>query len=123
MGASAQDIAEKLAWEFETRTAIEIHVKMELRYNRLPGELDKLDFDTVDQTYIETVGGQRYFDQRMSLEGKPFSRHTDYCDGKRSGRLGFDRAELDRQELLTIKRFFGNEEQSGKINRPPHSTC
>ena len=119
MGASAQEIAEKLAWEFDTRTAIEIHVKMELRYNRLPESLEKLDFNTVDQTYIETAAGQRFFDQQMSLDGKPFSRHSDYCDVKRSGRLGFDRAELDRQESLTIKRFFGNEERSGKINRPP----
>ncbi len=118
MNSSARELAEKLAWETDTRSSIEIHVGMKMVYNRLPESMSNMDFNTVDQTYIETASGQRFSDQRTSLDGKLFSRHTDYCDGKRSGRLVYNRDDLPSQELFTIKRFFGKEEQSRKIDRP-----
>ncbi len=73
----------------------------------------------LEQTYLETDGGERYFDERLIIPNKPVSHKSSYCDGKRCANIRFSREDPQKQDFVTIGRDFMNESRFGFRDAPP----
>jgi hypothetical protein len=72
----------------------------------------------VEQTYLETDGGERFFDERVSIPSQPVTHKSAYCDGQRCGMIRFSTQDPERQETMTIGHDFMNESALGYREAP-----
>lgn len=117
----AESAARKLAWELESRRAVEVRVRTDIENPGAGRESSsvKPDFTAVVLHYIETAAGQRYGDLQALLNGKPTMHSLDYGDGSRFAHVDYDRSNLEAQRAVFITRQYPQEDRSDKKNLPP----
>lgn len=116
----AETAAEKLAWEVESRRAIEVRVRTEIANRQVDrdGPSRKQAFDTSVEHYIETSAGQRYNEFQGLLDGVLTARMQNYGDGRRFAHVDYDPKNLKAQQSIYITRQYWQEERSDKRNVP-----
>jgi hypothetical protein len=91
-----------------------VHVDQEINLPGFPGPT----VDRIDERYIETATGQRFYERRSHMVDGGTQRSIDYCDGRRCADLSFKPDQIDRQHQVVIKRDFSMERVAGAIARP-----
>ena len=74
---------------------------------------------TLEQTYIETGRGERFFDERRIVPNEPVSHVSSYSDGKKCANIRFSKEDPERQDFVTIGHNFMNESRFGFRDAPP----
>jgi hypothetical protein len=71
-----------------------------------------------DLHYVETVLGQRLFDQTLKHADGRSMRHTGYCDSQRNALVLYQPGDASKQSQITISHTFLNEQRPGLSTRP-----
>jgi hypothetical protein len=115
----AEAAAKKLAWEMGSWKSIEFRLGEDF-VNKDPGRKpsEPRTFHA-SYHYIETAAGQRLFENRLVSDLNPRSLVSiDYTDGSKCAFLyRIDQGETAGQDQVTIKRWFGRENE-GVAHRP-----
>jgi hypothetical protein len=74
---------------------------------------------TLEETYLETDRGERYFDRRLILPDGSVSHKSSFCDGKRCANIEFSKLEPERQSDVGISHDFMTESRYGFRDAPP----
>jgi hypothetical protein len=114
----AEIVAQKLAWEVETRTSIELRVAAPIISSVADQAKPKL-LDSYEEHYIETAAGQRFCEFQGFLADKLTTREQHYGDGSKFADVTFDPRNLDRQQVVFIKRQFYMESRNDRRQIPP----
>ncbi|MDE2507651.1 MAG: hypothetical protein KGM43_10595, partial [Planctomycetota bacterium] len=81
-----------------------------------PGAKRFADGDRIH--YVETTGGERYYDTKGFLGETPTARSVGYCDGKRCARVEYERGDLEKQESFIVSNAFMGEGTNNSTDRP-----
>lgn len=114
--------AERLAWEMGAWNSIELRMRHDFTSHKAD-PLDPPVFDRVEEHYIETALGQRYY-ETLSIDSKSDQitfRLIRYGQEGRSVDVTYDRENTSKQYHALVKRAFANEDKSDRPEKPiPH---
>lgn len=111
---TAQQLAERLAWEMESFTSIELAIR-----DRLEGSgQGPTDYDGMAVRYIETSSGRRLLEWTGLSGDRPTWRSTAFADGDRFAVVHDKRGDVGHQEMAFIQHQFWMEENMDRVNRP-----
>jgi hypothetical protein len=74
---------------------------------------------TLEEIYLETDRGDRYFDRKIILPDGSVTRNSSYCDGKRCANIEFSKEDPERQGAVGIGHDFMTESRIGFRDVPP----
>jgi hypothetical protein len=111
---SLNRIIEKVVHETVPRT-IQLRVTVAQRQFDARGGETSL---TLERTYYETAGGERFFDERMTEAGKLPNRLTFYCDGTKCANVRYMPDDPERQQMVAISHDFMIESKTGYRDGP-----
>jgi hypothetical protein len=113
MGTTAEQIAEKLAWQVESTSAIEVRTRDQVTNLNADPKMGPPDFLTTTEHYIETQAGQRFLEiEFLGVRDKLVKREIHYADGTRFADLNFKIEEPTVQDMIQINRQFHRESKS-----------
>lgn len=117
MRSQAEPHAERLAWQQDSWSSIELKVGQSLT---LPSNWngDPLDFNRIEDHYIETVLGQRALESEGSKSGVLKTRSAKYFDGRHGADIAYDNEEMARQAQVILHRHFGLENRLAQVDKP-----
>ena len=107
-------IVEKVVHETSPK-AIRLRVTVDQREFTTSGERPSL---VLEQSYVETDRGERYFDERRIESGEQTSRVTSYCDGEKCANVTYAAGNTNRQNRISIGRDFMFESRNGYRDAP-----
>ena len=73
----------------------------------------------LEQTYLETDRGERYFDEKIIIPSEHVRHRASYCDGKKCANIAFLAQDPDRQDAMTIGHDFMLESINAFRDAPP----
>ena len=106
-----QELAEKLAWESTSWSAIELRVEAVTTHPVLPGARLKCH-------YIETGDGARFGEEVSEKSDGTSSRQIRFFDGARGGSITFEPRSLDKQMQAVLRDGYGLEPANAFAFRP-----
>jgi hypothetical protein len=113
MGTTAEQIAEKLAWQMDSASAIEVRTSQQITNPKPDPTKGPPEYRTVTEHYIETQAGQRFLENEFfNPRGKLVSRDIHYADGTRFADLNFKHEHPTVQDMIQINRQFHRESKS-----------
>ena len=71
-----------------------------------------------EQMYEETSSGQRFFDEKNSIDGSIFLHKTAYCDGQKCAGVAYDAKEQTRPKTFGISNTFMDDAHWGFPSKP-----
>ena len=113
----ADEVAKRLAWELDTRKSVELRTRVDI----IPGKVDPqkpLDYDAIEEHYIETGVGQRKCDSRGLKSERVVSHYARFSDGSKCADLNYSKDDLERETSFVIKRHYGIEDRSDRMDCP-----
>lgn len=73
----------------------------------------------IDQNYIETAKGGRFFDVVTTISDARIYRMTSYSDGEKCANLGYKPKEIERPNAAVISHEFMSETRQNFYDAPP----
>lgn len=114
-GASA---AGHLAWDYESWKAIDIRVRQDI-IDHQGGREYKVEFNTVEEHYIELKSGERFCDVKYLMNSSYFRRETHYTNGQKSALVNYANNDENKQKSYQLNMTnFRNENKSDRVARP-----
>ncbi len=112
-----QAIADRLAWDLDSSTSVEIHLDARITRHgtAFSGEQS---FDTIKEHYIEEVGGGRFYEMRGQSGDRVVIMSRYYSDGTRCADVQFSSVNPDQQQTIMINRQFALENGTDRRNVP-----
>ena len=115
--ARAEAVAERLAWEIESRKSVEVRTT----YQIVPAKVDPQqpqEYDTIEDHYIEATGGRRSCESRFFKSGVGVQRIDRFSDGSKCADVNYIRGDPDHQQSAVIKREYAMEDRSQRMEIP-----
>jgi len=109
------EIRDSLAWDFESIKSVELKVHQELIYENPP---PNLVYNIIDEHYIDDMNLHKYYGAEYKDGDKLYMRTENYQNGPKSAFVSFDDIDPNIQTSIVIKRDFGREDQSDRVERP-----
>jgi len=109
------EIRDSLACDFESIKSVELKVHQELIYENPP---PNLVYNIIDEHYIDDMNLHKYYGAEYKDGDKLYMRTENYQNGPKSAFVSFDDINPDIQTSMVVKRDFGREDQSDRVERP-----
>jgi len=109
------EIRDSLAWDFESIKSVELKTHQEIVWESPP---PNLAYNIVDEHYIDDMNLHKFYGTEYKDGDKIYQRTEKYQNGPKSAYVSFDDKNPDIQTSIIIKRDFGGEDKSDKVERP-----